>query len=427
MFKQGGGGWQHYVSQDFVGWSEIATIIPPGGWDGSLTLLKRPSGTIEPVILYDCTSVAGCRPAAAREPEGTAPTLGDPPIIGVARPADPSDPNLTVWVKDSQNPIYITGAPPTYSGPSNLWVRADGKVDFVMILGRTTGLFQSTDPTLHNWTLVNATFFPTRGGGGGMFFPLPAPGGGPSGYTHMLQSDFHSDGTGFYALGRYNEDAEVFDNLAPTPGVLDYSGNFRFIELGYREDGTMVNSGWVVGMGVSITRVVSWDPQLETLLVAPVPEVTAYHEAVLAHIDTSVPLQQGTPKIIVTQSAQVADVVIVIGLPSGNTSVTLDLCSGVVANISVSAADSTGRRTATVGGTVPTMIGNPTFELKQGEETLEVRALLDVGVTELFLAGGRAVITSPGVHLAAPGVVSLTAGSDGVVVHNATAWAMGSI
>ena len=58
----------------------------------------------------------------------------------MARPVDPSDPELKEWVKDAQNPIYIAGAPPRYSGPSNLWQRKDGKVDFVMILGHTTGV-----------------------------------------------------------------------------------------------------------------------------------------------------------------------------------------------------------------------------------------------------------------------------------------------
>jgi hypothetical protein len=35
---------------------------------------------------------------------------GDPPIVGVARPVDPSDPNLTRWVKDPANPIQVSGA-----------------------------------------------------------------------------------------------------------------------------------------------------------------------------------------------------------------------------------------------------------------------------------------------------------------------------
>jgi hypothetical protein len=47
------------------------------------------------------------------------------------------------------------------------------KVNMVMILGSTTALFQTTDPKLHNWTLLDPNFFPKSGGGGGLFFPLP--------------------------------------------------------------------------------------------------------------------------------------------------------------------------------------------------------------------------------------------------------------
>lgn len=209
LFRQGDSGWQHYSSTDFVSWKELPTILEPGGWDGSLSLLPLSNGSVEVVILYDCVTIGDCRPASGTDAAITTfgrstsrpVALGDPPIIGVARPANPSDPELKVWMKDAHNPISIERSPPTYSGPSNLWRRADGSVDFVMILGGVTGLFRSSDPALHNWTLVNPEFYPTRGGGGGLFFPLPAPGGGPSGYTHMLQSNFHQDGSAFFALG----------------------------------------------------------------------------------------------------------------------------------------------------------------------------------------------------------------------------------
>ena len=38
MFHQGGGGWLHYVSNDFISWNY--NHHPPGGRDGSLTLLR---------------------------------------------------------------------------------------------------------------------------------------------------------------------------------------------------------------------------------------------------------------------------------------------------------------------------------------------------------------------------------------------------
>jgi hypothetical protein len=106
MFHQSEGGWLHYVSKDYVSWSMLPTIIPPGGWDGSLTMLKQPDGSVAPLILYDCTSVNGCRPqpAAAAATGRAGVGVGDPPIVGIARPVNVSDPNLTAWVKDAKKP-----------------------------------------------------------------------------------------------------------------------------------------------------------------------------------------------------------------------------------------------------------------------------------------------------------------------------------
>ena len=146
------------------------------------------------------------------------------------RPEDPTDANLTRWIKDPANPITVThpdGSPAyCYAGPGNLWTSADGNTtEMVMIYNTATGLFTSDDPTLHKWTLKNPEFYPRRGGGGGLFFPLPGntasprpPGPYEPSYTHMLQSDFSgdSDGTAYYALGKYNPSTGTFDNATTT-------------------------------------------------------------------------------------------------------------------------------------------------------------------------------------------------------------------
>jgi len=45
MFHQGGSGWMHFISKDYVSWRPLPTIIPPGGWDGSLTVRTRPASS----------------------------------------------------------------------------------------------------------------------------------------------------------------------------------------------------------------------------------------------------------------------------------------------------------------------------------------------------------------------------------------------
>jgi hypothetical protein len=116
MFHQGGGGWRHYTSPDFVRWKSQPTIIQAGGWDGSLNLLEREDGTVSPVILYDCTSVANCRPKGGTDSATTG--LGDPPIVGVARPKDPKNvslvkPPFTIHLLPTYPPF--TSPPTTHS------------------------------------------------------------------------------------------------------------------------------------------------------------------------------------------------------------------------------------------------------------------------------------------------------------------------
>ena len=122
-------------------------IAGPSGWDGSMTIIPSiDSGT--PVALFDCIpgkdavgiksascsnyssapSAAAPAPAAAAaasnataEQHGTAMAaavsaedrrpavaFGDPSFIGIARPIDASDPNLTAtWRKDDRGHISI--------------------------------------------------------------------------------------------------------------------------------------------------------------------------------------------------------------------------------------------------------------------------------------------------------------------------------
>jgi hypothetical protein len=460
MFHQGGGGWLHYVSDDFTSWSELPTIIPPGGWDGSLTLLRQPNGSVAPLILYDCTSIKGCKPAGDDDNDdesgggaggsgNSIVGMGDPPIVGVARPVDPSDPNLTSWVKDARNPIYIAGSPSTYSGPSNIWRRQDGKYDFVMILGHTTGLFQSSDPTMHNWTLVNPKFFPKRGGGGGQFFPLPAPGGGPSGFTHMLQADFESDGTEFMAVGTYDEATESITNVPDIPLALDHSGNFRFVELGYRDDGTtMLNSGWITGCCTSITRQIGWDPELETLLSMPVPEVESLRGVVLGTVTSPTPLTPGVPKVLAPSNATISDVDFYISIPADAIAITVDICGAGVGHgaasvtrndgamslvalvLSVGKVEASGRRAVTLGGSVPSIVTRPRppqFELKKGESGFAFRALVDTELVEMFIAGGRLMTSAPGAALSPAAPVTVTANRSGAAIVNGTVWRMRTV
>ena len=68
-----------------------------------------------------------------------------------------------------------------------------------MILGKATGLYTTKDPKLHSWTLANPNFFHSRGGGGGLFHPVP---GASDPNLFFLQSDIGptGDGASYFAV-----------------------------------------------------------------------------------------------------------------------------------------------------------------------------------------------------------------------------------
>lgn len=110
--------WAHLVSRDLTTWKRLPDALAPtkhsfdggGVLDGSVSLLPG----LDPVIIYDAHSPERGRdcPVSRRHQLLASPANisknksvgddngdGDPPTIGMAHPADPSDPELRVWKK----------------------------------------------------------------------------------------------------------------------------------------------------------------------------------------------------------------------------------------------------------------------------------------------------------------------------------------
>ena len=154
-----------------------SALGPPnhnGNWDGALSLVG-PEG--KPVILYDCFNVADCQPVSAPAPEAPRVQSGDPTIVGVAWPVDPTDANLTVWRKDKANPIKVTGAG-GYAGPSTLFPSQDGKSYNLLMAdrGKIARYVTSDLDTTHNWIVADAAFY-NSSSGPSEFVTLPTPAG----------------------------------------------------------------------------------------------------------------------------------------------------------------------------------------------------------------------------------------------------------
>ena len=182
-----------------------------------------------------------------------------------------------------------------------------------------------------------------------------------------------------------------------------------------------------MGMGTSITRQIGWDPELETLVSVPVPEVASLHEKTLTNITSTTPLHPEVPLVLVASGVTFADIEFAMRIPTGTSNATVDVCGAITLSLMVLGPSPTGRRTVTLGGRVPSMIGTPTFELKSKESIVSVRILVDAHVAEIFVGGGRAVVTSPGLSLAAQCALSVTATTAGMSIENASAWTMRSV
>ena len=216
--------WAHLVSPDLVRWTRLkSALAPKGNWDGTLSMLDE-----KPVILYDCANVAACLPSS--ETHRNVPN--DRSIVGVARPANYDDVNLTEWIKDPHNPISILNGSPG-AGPSNIW-RAGGVDNMLMTQGRRgpVARYVSTDPLLHNWTVAQHLFFAKPSDGICIFQPLPTSittthvqKTNVTTPTHMLGHvpvQSHEAGTPWFVLGSYDESVGVFEQIG-SPVPLDSS------------------------------------------------------------------------------------------------------------------------------------------------------------------------------------------------------------
>ena len=81
-------------------WERLPLALAPGhggkNYDGGFGFVNG-----EPVLMWDCTNDPVCNSNVSL-------VGGDPPIVGIARPADPvADPKLASWVKDQHNPIVV--------------------------------------------------------------------------------------------------------------------------------------------------------------------------------------------------------------------------------------------------------------------------------------------------------------------------------
>ena len=450
--------WAHLVSTDLAHWTRIQSALSPNGdWDGALTILNG-----KPIILFDCYNVRDCRPqndTIARGPWHPAvDTPLDPSIVGVARPADYNDANLSVWRKDPLNPIRINGPHAAYAGPSTLW-EADGEINMLMSGSGHTVRYTSSDARLHDWVVADPSFAaPLQPSGPSQFFPLSAMLHGPAGTATSSTPDLspthvfvglaaprpHRSGSPWYVLGTY--DRGNFTILTP-PAPLDASDVLIYAIMHPCDDGRMLFMGWFnVGSScLTVPREIRFDPVVRRLTAMPVAETAQLRQRQLgSHMSARLRKGDALELLDGHEHSTSFDLEMHLALPkSSGLSVGLAVLAAsvdhteVLAVIDVSAPSAaTSLRAVNVSVSVP-FATNPAFNstasfMIPDAPDFSIRALADRAIVELFVASGHGVVSTP---VLAPGldntksnafVYSMQGKEDEeLVVLNASVWGMG--
>jgi hypothetical protein len=311
--------------------------------------------------------------------------------------------------------------------------------------GWAAARFQTRNTSFEQWDLMDRNFHESLGRGSDSFFPLVHA----SGAKWNGSDDRYMLNTGIgeaFTIGRYDKQTESFVPDGGLPHVTDF-GNATWFASGPSTKGRTVQIGWLDTLGggnnsqLSCVRSLSFDAKEQTLLSNPVEEYEQLRHETLASVDHALFSDGKKLHVLVEEGAASSDLDMTFELPN-SAPVSFGLLAFadgfarghravVKVEVRMSAPNATdGIRagflnvstdTDTINasghrfggcthhfarqcapGVVGTLCGKPdamtcggSFKLHaQHANKVTVRALLDRTTVEVFVAGGRAVVTA---------------------------------
>ena len=283
----------HAVSRDLVRWAHLPVAIWNGGDEAyDADAIYSCSATLVdgvPTIVYPglCESSSWAGGLCKTWP-------GKGTTLGIATPANRSDPLSREWAKSALNPI----ANRTTDAPSTAWRTAGGEWRFVTSGSGTNWVWSSRD--FRSWTHVgNLSGF--AGGACPSLFPMPpltAGAGGelPAGATHVAKTSLGtapgvSHMQDVFMLGKYTDGspgtAGEWKSLA-APAYIDRGQLFAGKDMWDPVKGRRLYWAWahdvLPASALTLAREVTWHGVLQQFIFAPIEEQQALRGAKLASV-----------------------------------------------------------------------------------------------------------------------------------------------
>ncbi len=295
--------WGHLVSDDMVNWKALKEVITPTA--GTVATVGVWSGGSN----YDSKGV----PVLFFTAGGSGHYSGQ--NIGIARPKDPTDPNLTEWIVDDELAIAQASGQGKRNEFRDPQVFKDGDTWYMLICsakssgtGGTALIYTTTNDSFKNWTYRGEFYSmnsqPTYLGETWelpTLLPVANDAGTISKYAFIISpapAD-KADNKIYYWIGDFNKETYRFipdSAFGSTPKIIDYGGNVFTGPNGFvdpvsgksyvtsimqdqRKPGDAYASGWAHSVG--LYREIYLNADGTDLNSRPVEALENYHGEVL--------------------------------------------------------------------------------------------------------------------------------------------------
>eukprot|EP00912_Choanoflagellata_sp_UC4_P000980 UC4_evm2s607 len=450
-FAQGfeGPSWGHTVSADMVRWAHLPVALWNGPeWYNVHALFTGSATVFNGSVTLMFPGVCDMYP-----PSGTIPGCKYGYTFGLATPANTTDPFLTNWTKDSQNPVVND----TFDDPSSAWITSDGELRWIANCGdgkvgdcgdgNQTPLYGAKNPSFSSahkigYTNMDAGECPS-------LYPLPklSPGSEPIDnmptHVHKWGCQPYKD---CYDIGNWTDATGVWVSaLEDAPIIMDNGSSYAAKDLDDQKSGRRISFAWarlepdkqgyqINGDVQTIAREVTYHPTLQQLLFSPLEEQASLRQEVLGTAQNKFVSSKQNIDLGPWQYGNQSDILIRFSPPNKPATLYISISASVHIDFFVKFTYTTiSSKRPWWNVEVGVLIDNPyhkitdNLRLVKEDQVVELRLLLDHTVVEAYWQSGRVVMTVPVLLTHSTSLtLSCDTAQSHIFVENVTAWKMGS-